>query len=51
MMKMEAFDDSHFMNHTVRGGHTDHNGRIVSYMACIVDVKNSFLYNRISHCL
>ena len=23
MMKMEAFDDSHFMHHTVRGGHTE----------------------------
>ena len=27
MVKMEAFDDSHFMHQNVRGGHTDHTGR------------------------
>ena len=45
MLKMEAFDDSHFMHQTVRGGHTDHNGRIVSLMACIFDLKKKFLCN------
>ena len=45
MVKMEAFDDSHFMHQTVRGGHTDHTGRIVSLMACIFDLKNKFLCN------
>ena len=36
MVKMEAFDDPHFMHQTVRGGHTDHTGSIVSLMACIL---------------
>ena len=26
MVKMEAFDDSHFMHQAVRGGHTEHTG-------------------------
>ena len=30
MVKMEAFDDSHFMHQAVRVGHTDHTGSIVS---------------------
>ena len=46
MVKMEAFDDSHFMHQAVRGGHTDHTGSIVSPMACIFDLKNKFLCNR-----
>ena len=45
MVKMEAFDDSHFMHQVVRGGHTDHTGSIVSPMVCIFDVKNKFLCN------
>ena len=43
MVKMEAFDDSHFMHQTIRGGHTDHTGSIISPMACIFDLKNKFL--------
>ena len=46
MVKMEAFDDSHFMHHAVRGGHTEHTGSIVSLMACIFDLKEKFLSNR-----
>ena len=46
MVKMEAFEDSHFMHHTVRGGHTEHIGSIVSLMACIFDLKNKFLCKR-----
>ena len=46
MVKMEAFEDSHFMHHTDRGGHTEHTGSIVSLMACIFDLKNKFLCNR-----
>ena len=42
MVKMEVFDDPHFMHQTVRGGHTDHTGSIVSLMACIFDLKNKF---------
>ena len=45
MVKMEAFEDSHFMHQTVRGGHTDHTGSIVSLMACIFDLKKKFLCN------
>ena len=45
MVKMEAFDDSHFMHHTVRGGHTDHTGSIVYLMACIFDLKKKFSCN------
>ena len=45
MVKMEAFDDSHFMHQAVRGGHTDHTGSIVSVMACIFDLKKKFLCN------
>ena len=42
MVKIEAFDDSHFMHQAVRGVHTDHTGSIVSLMACIVDLKKKF---------
>ena len=45
IVKMEAFDDSHFMHQAVRVGHTDHTGSIVSPMACIFDLKNKFLCN------
>ena len=45
MVKMEAFDDSHFMHQAVRVGHTDHTGSIVSLMACIFDLKKKFLCN------
>ena len=46
MVKMEAFDDSHFMHQAVRVGLTDHTGSIVFPMACIFDLKNKFLCNR-----
>ena len=46
MVKIEAFDDSHFMHQTVRGRHTDHTDSIVSSMACIFDFKKNFLCNR-----
>ena len=46
MVKMEAFEDSHFMPQAVGGGLTDHNGSIVSSMACMFDLKNRFLCNR-----
>ena len=46
MVKMEAFDDSHFMHQAVRDGHTDHTGSIVSLMGCIFDLKKKFLCNR-----
>ena len=46
MVKMEAFDDSHFMHQAVRVGHTDLTGSIVSPMACIFDLKKKFLCNR-----
>ena len=42
MVKMEAFDESHFMHQAVRVGLTDHTGSIVSLMACIVDLKRNF---------
>ena len=45
MVKMEAFDDSHFMPQAVRVGHTDHTGSIVSPMACIFDLKKKSLCN------
>ena len=45
MVKMEAYDDSHFMHQAVRGGHTDHTGSIVSLMAFIFDLKKNFLCN------
>ena len=45
MVKMEAFEDSHFMPQAVRGGHTDHTGSIVSLMACIFDLKKTLLCN------
>ena len=46
MVKMEAFEDSHFMPQAVRVGLTDHTGSIVSLMACIFDLKKTFLCNR-----
>ena len=46
MVKMEAFNDSHFMPQAVRVGLTDHTGSIVSSMACIFDLKDKFLCNR-----
>ena len=37
MVKMEAFEDSHFMPQAVRGGLTDHTGSIVSsWHACLI---------------
>ena len=45
MVKMQAFDDSHFMHQAVRVGHTDHTGSIVFPMACIFDLKKKFLCN------
>ena len=38
MVKMKAFEDSHFMPQAVRVGLTDHTGSIVSLMACIFDL-------------
>ena len=46
MAKIEAIDDSHFMHQTVRVCHADHPDSIISSMACIVDLKNKFIYNR-----
>ena len=45
MVKMEAFNDSHFMHQAVRVGHTDHTGSIVFPMARIFDLKKKFLCN------
>ena len=45
MVKMEAFEDSHFMHQAVSVGHTDQTGSIVSLMACIFDLKKKFLRN------
>ena len=42
MVKMEAFEDSHFMPQAVRVGLTDHTGSIVSLMECIFDLKKNF---------
>ena len=42
-MKTEEFDDPHFIHQAVRVGHTDHTGSIVSPMACIFDLKKTFL--------
>ena len=42
MVKMEAFEDSHFMHQAVKVGLTDHTGSIVSLMACIFDLKKKF---------
>ena len=46
MVKMEAFDDSHFMHQAVRIDLTDHTGSIVFLMVCIFDLKKKFLCNR-----
>ena len=46
MVKIEAFDNSHFMHQTVRVCHTDHTDSIVSSMACIFDFKYNFLCNQ-----
>ena len=40
MVKIEAFDNSHFLHWPVRVCHTDHTDSIVFSMACIVDLKN-----------
>ena len=37
--EIEAVDDSYFMHYTIRGGHTDHTGSIVSLLACIFELK------------
>ena len=42
MVKMEAFDDSHFMPQAVRVSFTDHTGSIVSIMECIFGLKKNF---------
>ena len=41
MVKIEAFDNSHFMHQTVRVCHIDHTDSIVSSMACIFDFKKN----------
>ena len=46
MVKMKAFEDSHFMPQAVRVGLTDHTGSIVSLMACMFDLKKAFLFNQ-----
>ena len=46
MVKMEEFDESHFIHQAVRVGLIDHIGSIVSPMACIFDLKKKFLCNR-----
>ena len=46
MVKMEAFEDSHFMPQAVRVGLTNHTCSIVSSMAYTFDLKNRFLCNR-----
>ena len=50
MVKIEAFDDSHFMHQTGRACHTDHTDSIVSSMAFIADLKNNFYITGKSHC-
>ena len=45
MVKMEAFEDSHFMPQAVRVGLTDYIGGIVSLIACIFDLKKKFFCN------
>ena len=39
MVKMKAFEDSHFMPQAVRVSLTDHTGSIVSSMACMFNLK------------
>ena len=46
MVKMEAFEDSHFMPQAVRVRLTDHTGSIIPLMACIFDLKKTFWCNR-----
>ena len=46
MAKIEVVDDSNFIHQTDRVCHTDHPDSIVSSRACIVDLKNKYLYNR-----
>ena len=50
MANIEGFDDSHFMDQTVRVGHTQHPDSIVSSMACIVDLKNKLYITGKSYC-
>ena len=42
MVKMEAFDDSHFMHQAVRLGHTDHTGSIVFPWHASLMLKRNF---------
>ena len=42
MVKMEAFDDSHFMHQDVRVGHTDHTGSIVFPCHASLILKRNF---------
>ena len=42
MVKMVAFNDSHFMHQAVRVVISDHTGSIVSLMACIFDLNRNF---------
>ena len=46
MVKMEAFEDSHFMPQAVGVRLTEHTGSVVSLMECIFDLKKIFLCNR-----
>ena len=49
MVKLEAFDDPHFMHQTVRGGHTDHTGSILSWHASLI-LKINFYVTGHSYC-
>ena len=43
MVKIEAFDDSHFMHQAVRVCQTDHTDSIIACIACSFDLKNKLL--------
>ena len=44
MVKMEAFEDSHFMPQAVRVCLTDDTGSMVSLMACNFDLKKTLIF-------
>ena len=43
MVKIEAFDNSHFMHQRFRFCHTNHTDSILSSIKCFFDLKNNFL--------
>ena len=51
MVKMEAFDDPHFMHQTVRVCQSDHTDSINACIGCSFDLKNRLFFRSKEHAM